>query len=186
MGAITGSNIPMQFEYNEASSWSSMPLGGRIVVMGLDPNYVSSSATPTYKFVPLQIDSETGCMMTSVFNSSSLATLCDVTSSATGSVYLPSATGFETNFNSMSLSGYMESLSGSVELSVWVSNDGSDWARANGYDVVNSVLTGSVSITTGSLNYAIRYDDLSFYRARIKLETIGEVAEAISVTSFKR
>jgi len=104
--------------------------------------------------------------------------LYDSTNLAAADNYFPSSTGLSMDgYRDLSLTGKFIDADGTVTLTVEALNDedatSGDWQQIYGYDAKNNIVANSWTITNGTLNFAIDFDNLNYSTVRFKVVNSG-------------
>lgn len=98
--------------------------------------------------------------------------IIDTTNQATGLAYYPSASGMSHDgFKDLSLTGQFICASGTITAWLEVTNDEvaatGDFRKIYAYDAMNGMVVNQLSLTNGTLNYALEYKDINYSFVRV-------------------
>lgn len=127
-------------------------------------------------------DLSTNSQMSSVLNPDSEKyvqdSLVDTTNLAAATEYYPSAIGMSMDgFKDLSLTGKFIDADGTITMTIEATNDedstNADWVQIYGFDSNGNAMVNTITVTNGTVTYALDFDNLNYSLFRIKLVTSG-------------
>lgn len=111
-------------------------------------------------------------------NASVVNSLLDAVNIPATTNYYPSTTGISMDgYKDMSLTGKFIDADGTMTLTVEATNDedttNADWVQIYGYDSKGNALVNQVTITNGTVTYALSFDDLNYSYIRVVMVNNG-------------
>lgn len=115
----------------------------------------------------------------------STSELINVENLEIGSSYYPSSAGFEGDaVKNVSFTGQLTCPTGSVSFQLEATNDisatPSHWVAVHGYDTQNNAVTKILQAVSASVNYAIDYDNINYFKLRVHVITTHPTNAVVS------